>query len=76
MGEFFWFLLGMAAVFYVLLVIPNQQRMHIFDRYMETIDKAIDAGLITKEEFEQKMKELTKEFIDKKEKEGATITGA
>ena len=75
MNEFFWFLLGMVALFYVLLVIPNQQCMHIFDRYMETIDKAIDAGLITKEEFEQKMKELPKEFIDKKEKEGATKPG-
>lgn len=74
MNEFFWFLLGMAALFYVLLVIPNQQRMHVFDRYMETIDKAIDAGLITKGEFEQKMKELPKEFIDKKEKEGAAKT--
>ena len=75
MNEFFWFLLGMAALFYVLLVIPNQQRMHVFDRYMETIDKAIDAGLITKEEFEQKMKELPKEFIGKEEKEGAAKTG-
>lgn len=63
--NFGWIVLLILGMFYIGMVIPNQQRLKAIDRVLTTVDKAIDAGLITKEEFDEQMKKLAKELGDK-----------
>lgn len=55
-----WFVVLILGMFYIGMVIPNQQRLKAIDRVLTTVDKAIDAGLMTKEEFDASMKEIAK----------------
>ena len=59
-------ILGMfyIGMFYIGIVIPNQQHLKAIDRVLTTVDKAIDAGLMTKEEFDASMKKFAKELGD------------
>lgn len=63
--NFGWIVVLILGMFYIGLVIPNQQRLKAIDRVLTTVDKAIDAGLITKEEFDASMKKLAKELGNK-----------
>ena len=63
--HFGWIVLLILGMFYIGMVIPNQQHLKAIDRVLTTVDKAIDAGLITKEEFDEQMKKLAKELGDK-----------
>ena len=63
--QFGWLVIGVLGVVYLLFVVPNNQRLQAIDRVLTTVDKAIDAGLITKEEFDAAMKKLAKELGDK-----------
>lgn len=63
--NFGWIVLLILGMFYIGMVIPNQQHLKAIDRVLTTVDKAIDAGLITKEEFDEQMKKLAKELGDK-----------
>lgn len=60
--NFGWIVLLILGMFYIGMVIPNQQHLKAIDRVLTTVDKAIDAGLITKEEFDEQMKKLAKEL--------------
>ena len=60
--QFGWIVLLILGMFYIGIVIPNQQHLKAIDRVLTTVDKAIDAGLITKEEFDEQMKKLAKEL--------------
>ena len=60
--HFGWIVLLILGMFYIGMVIPNQQHLKAIDRVLTTVDKAIDAGLITKEEFDEQMKKLAKEL--------------
>lgn len=62
---FGWVVVLILGMFYIGIVIPNQQHLKAIDRVLTTVDKAIDAGLITKEEFDEQMKKLAKELGDK-----------
>lgn len=55
-----WFVVLILGMFYIGMVIPNQQRLKALEMTLTTINKAIDAGLITKEEFDASMKEIAK----------------
>lgn len=63
--HFGWVVVLILGMFYIGIVIPNQQHLKAIDRVLTTVDKAIDAGLITKEEFDEQMKKLAKELGDK-----------
>ena len=63
--QFGWIVVLILGMFYIGIVIPNQQHLKAIDRVLTTVDKAIDAGLITKEEFDEQMKKLAKELGDK-----------
>lgn len=63
--QFGWIVVLILGMFYIGMVIPNQQHLKAIDRVLTTVDKAIDAGLITKEEFDEQMKKLAKELGDK-----------
>lgn len=63
--NFGWIVVLILGMFYIGIVIPNQQHLKAIDRVLTTVDKAIDAGLITKEEFDEQMKKLAKELGDK-----------
>lgn len=63
--SFGWIVVLILGMFYIGIVIPNQQHLKAVDRVLTTVDKAIDAGLITKEEFDEQMKKLAKELGDK-----------
>lgn len=63
--SFGWVVVLILGMFYIGIVIPNQQHLKAIDRVLTTVDKAIDAGLITKEEFDEQMKKLAKELGDK-----------
>ena len=63
--SFGWIVVLILGMFYIGIVIPNQQHLKAIDRVLTTVDKAIDAGLITKEEFDEQMKKLAKELGDK-----------
>lgn len=63
--SFGWIVVLILGMFYIGMVIPNQQHLKAIDRVLTTVDKAIDAGLITKEEFDEQMKKLAKELGDK-----------
>ena len=63
--NFGWIVLLILGMFYIGMVIPNQQRLKALEMVLTTINKAIDAGLITKEEFDEQMKKLAKELGDK-----------
>lgn len=58
--SFGWIVVLILGMFYIGIVIPNQQRLKAIDRVLTTVDKAIDAGLMTKEEFDASMKEIAK----------------
>lgn len=60
--NFGWIVVLILGMFYIGIVIPNQQHLKAIDRVLTTVDKAIDAGLITKEEFDEQMKKLAKEL--------------
>ena len=60
--SFGWIVVLILGMFYIGIVIPNQQHLKAIDRVLTTVDKAIDAGLITKEEFDEQMKKLAKEL--------------
>lgn len=66
-----WFVVLILGMFYIGMVIPNQQRLKAIDRVLTTVDKAIDAGLMTKEEFDESLKEITKELGAKSGSTGA-----
>ena len=63
--NFGWIVLLILGMFYIGMVIPNQQRLKALEMALTTINKSIDAGLITKEEFDEQMKKLAKELGDK-----------
>lgn len=63
--SFGWIVLLILGMFYIGMVIPNQQRLKALEMALTTINKSIDAGLITKEEFDKSMKEIAKELGDK-----------
>lgn len=63
--NFGWIVLLILGMIYIGMVIPNQQRLKALEMALTTINKAIDAGLITKEEFDEQMKKLAKELGDK-----------
>ena len=63
--SFGWVVVLILGMFYIGIAIPNQQHLKAIDRVLTTVDKAIDAGLITKEEFDEQMKKLAKELGDK-----------
>jgi hypothetical protein len=63
--SFGWVVVLILGMFYIGIVIPNQQHLKAIDRVLTTVDKAIDAGLITKEEFDEQMKKLAKELGNK-----------
>lgn len=63
--SFGWIVVLILGMFYIGIVIPNQQHLKAIDRVLTTVDKAIDAGLMTKEEFDASMKKLAKELGDK-----------
>lgn len=58
--SFGWIVILVLGMFYIGIVIPNQQHLKAIDRVLTTVDKAIDAGLMTKEEFDESMKEIAK----------------
>lgn len=58
--SFGWIVVLILGMFYIGIVIPNQQHLKAIDRVLTTVDKAIDAGLMTKEEFDESMKEIAK----------------
>lgn len=58
--SFGWIVVLILGMFYIGIVIPNQQSLKAIDRMLTTVDKAIDAGLMTKEEFDASMKEIAK----------------
>jgi hypothetical protein len=58
--SFGWIVVLILGMFYIGIVIPNQQHLKAIDRVLTTVDKAIDAGLMTKEEFDASMKEIAK----------------
>ena len=58
--SFGWIVILVLGMFYIGIVIPNQQHLKAIDRVLTTVDKAIDAGLMTKEEFDASMKEIAK----------------
>lgn len=60
--NFGWIVLLILGMFYIGMVIPNQQRLKALEMVLTTINKSIDAGLITKEEFDKSMKEIDKEL--------------
>lgn len=60
--NFGWIVLLILGMFYIGMVIPNQQRLKALEMVLTTINKSIDAGLITKEEFDKSMKEIAKEL--------------
>lgn len=60
--EFGWIVVLILGMIYIGMVIPNQQRLKALEMALTTINKAIDAGLITKEEFDKSMKEIAKEL--------------
>lgn len=60
--DFGWIVVLILGMIYIGMVIPNQQRLKALEMVLTTIQKAIDAGLITKEEFDEQMKKLTKEL--------------
>lgn len=60
--EFGWIVVLFLGMIYIGMVIPNQQRLKALEMALTTINKAIDAGLITKEEFDKSMKEIAKEL--------------
>lgn len=62
--QFGWLVIGVLGVVYLLFVVPNKQRLQAIDRVLTTVDKAIDAGLMTKEEFDASMKKFAKELGD------------
>ncbi len=62
--QFGWLVVGVLGVVYLLFVVPNNQRLQAIDRVLTTVDKAIDAGLMTKEEFDASMKKFAKELGD------------
>lgn len=63
--SFGWVVVLILGMFYIGIVIPNQQHLKAIDRVLTTVDKAIDAGLMTKEEFDEQIKKLAKELGDK-----------
>lgn len=62
--SFGWIVVLILGTFYIGIVIPNQQHLKAIDRVLTTVDKAIDAGLMTKEEFDASMKKFAKELGD------------
>lgn len=62
--SFGWVVVLILGMFYIGIVIPNQQHLKAIDRVLTTVDKAIDAGLMTKEEFDASMKKFAKELGD------------
>lgn len=58
--SFGWIVVLILGMFYIGIVIPNQQHLKAIDRVLTTVDKAIDAGLMTKEEFDASMKKIAK----------------
>lgn len=62
--SFGWIVILILGMFYIGIVIPNQQHLKAIDRVLTTVDKAIDAGLMTKEEFDASMKKFAKELGD------------
>lgn len=62
--SFGWIVVLILGMFYIGIVIPNQQHLKAIDRVLKTVDKAIDAGLMTKEEFDTSMKKFAKELGD------------
>lgn len=44
--SFGWIVVLILGMFYIGIVIPNQQHLKAIDRVLTTVDKAIDAGLI------------------------------
>nr|DAE90761.1 MAG TPA: Gas vesicle protein G [Caudoviricetes sp.] len=60
--SFGWIVVLILGMIYIGMVIPNQQRLKALEMALTTINKAIDAGLITKEEFGESMKEIAKEL--------------
>ena len=60
--SFGWIVVLILGMIYIGMVIPNQQRLKALEMALTTINKAIDAGLITKEEFDESMKEIAKEL--------------
>jgi hypothetical protein len=60
--NFGWIVLLILGMFYIGMVIPNQQRLKALEMVLTTINKSIDAGLITNEEFDKSMKEIAKEL--------------
>lgn len=58
--SFGWIVILVLGMFYIGIVIPNNQKVQMVDRLLTTVDKAIDAGLMTKEEFDASMKEIAK----------------
>lgn len=60
--SFGWIVVLILGMIYIGMVIPNQQRSKALEMALTTINKAIDAGLITKEEFGESMKEIAKEL--------------
>lgn len=62
--SFGWIVVLILGMFYIGIVIPNQQHLKAIDRVLTTVDKAIDAGLMTKEEFDASMKKFAKELGD------------
>lgn len=62
--SFGWVVVLILGMFYIGIVIPNQQHLKAIDRVLTTVDEAIDAGLMTKEEFDASMKKFAKELGD------------
>lgn len=60
--SFGWIVVLILGMIYIGMVIPNRQRLKALEMALTTINKAIDAGLITKEEFGESMKEIAKEL--------------
>ena len=60
--NFGWIVLLILGMIYIGIVIPNQQRLKALEMVLTIINKGIDAGLITKEEFDEQMKRLAKEL--------------
>ena len=58
--DFGWIVVLILGMVYIGIVIPNKQKVQMIDRLLTTVDKAIDAGLMTKEEFDASMKEIAK----------------
>lgn len=69
--SFGWIVILVLGMFYIGIVIPNNQKVQMVDRLLTTVDKAIDAGLMTKEEFDESLKEITKELGAKSGTTGA-----